>query len=270
MEFIQVSKIDQMIARLEVRRPEVRNALHWEAMAEFSEAIKSLGEDPDVRVLLISGEGKAFISGADLGLVKSLRGRAEGERLSREMGDALALMRSLPTITIAVIDGPARGGGAEIAVSCDLRIMSENATIGFVQTSLGLIPGWGGANRLFSLVGYSRCLEYLSTARVITAEEALRVGLVNDVFPNQDLEERVLTLAKKICANDWEAVKTTKTMLMHWETDTEDQRRSFERENFVNLWDGEARRSIFKNLSIVSRSKSTGKRKPQKFGGRGE
>jgi enoyl-CoA hydratase len=256
MEYIQLSKIDPLIVRLEVRRPEVRNALHWEAMAQFSEAIGSLRDDLLVRVLLISGAGKAFISGADLSLVKSLQSREDGERLSREMGEILGQMRSLPLITIAEIDGPARGGGAEIAVSCDLRFMSADASIAFVQTSLGLIPGWGGANRLYSIVGYARSLEYLSTARVIFAEEALRVGLVNGVFPEEGFTESVIGVAKNICDNDWEAVMTAKQILMKWDTEGEDQRRAFERENFTKLWDSDSRREIFSNLSKFKRSKS--------------
>jgi enoyl-CoA hydratase len=248
MDYIQYSLVEDHIARLVVNRPEVRNALHWEAMEEFSHVIQSLEDDPEVRVLLISGAGKAFISGADLGLVSSLTTREEGERLSTVMGETLAEMRQLPIITIAEIDGPARGGGAEIAVSCDLRFMTASATIAFVQTSLGLIPGWGGAHRLFNLVGYAKGLEYLASARVISAEEAMQAGLVNGVFSDDEMRDGMLSTARQIAANSWEAVKAIKELYLHWEGSGAGHRRNEECERFLDLWERDERREIFLNL----------------------
>jgi enoyl-CoA hydratase len=250
MKYIRFERIDRHIAKLVVNRPEVRNALNWEAMDEFSQVIQAVGRDPDVRVLLISGAGGAFISGADLGLLNSLDTREEAERLSRIMGEALAELRALPLISIAVIDGPARGGGAETAVSCDLRFMSADATIAFVHTSLGLIPGWGGAHRLYGLVGYAKGLEYLASARVIGAEEALRVGLVNDIFAGSELQLQVLAFAERVASNDWEAVKTIKELYSRWSPEDAAEKRLLEREKFIYLWDREERRDIFKRLKI--------------------
>jgi enoyl-CoA hydratase len=242
MQFIELKMIDPHIANLKVNRPEVRNALHWEAMNEFSQVIEGLKSDPDVRVLLIGGAGKAFISGADLGLVNTLDTKEEGERLATLMGEALAEMRSLPLLTIALIDGPARGGGAEIAVSCDFRFITTGATIGFVQTSLGLIPGWGGANRLFDLVGYSKALEFLATAKVIDAEEALRVGLVNAVFADEDIKRETLDFARQVTANSWPAIKSLKELFLVWETDGTGRHRLSERAKFIKLWTQDERR----------------------------
>lgn len=253
MNFVQFEVIENHIARLMVNRPEVRNALHWEAMDEFAHIIQSLKTEPEIRVLLISGAGSAFISGADLGMVGLLQTREEGERLSAVMGEALADMRRLPLITAAVIDGPARGGGAEIAMSCDLRYMSTNATIAFVQTSLGLIPGWGGASRLFNLVGYSRGMEYLSTGKVIGCDEAQRVGMVNDVFSMEELEDGVFSIARKISSNSWEAVKTIKALFLHWEGDGAGHRRFEERERFLQLWERDERQELILNLKRNSK-----------------
>lgn len=249
MKFVHLSQIESKIARLVVNRPEVRNALHWEAMAEFSEAITTLKQEPDIRVLLVEGTGKAFISGADLGLVASLDGPEDGERLSKTMGDVLEEMQHLPLITIALINGPARGGGAEIAVSCDLRLMSKEATIGFVQTGLGLIPGWGGGHRLFGLVGYAKALEYLASARIITAEEALRDGLVNGTFSKGELDAQALALARQISGNDLQAVRSVKEMLRGWEQDQANSRLLEERRRFVELWDRQERRDIFNKIT---------------------
>jgi enoyl-CoA hydratase len=182
-------------------------------------------------------------------LVSTLETREDGERLSKQMGETLAEMRALPVISIAVIDGPARGGGAEVAVSCDLRLMSSSATIAFVQTSLGLIPGWGGAHHLYHLVGYAKGIEYLASARVIEANEALQVGLVNAVFPEDQLHAEALNLSREIAANSWDAVRAVKETFLVWEGGSQEAARFSERERFAALWDREERRDIFAKLT---------------------
>lgn len=246
LNHIEFEMLDEHIARMVVNRQSVRNALNWEAMEEFGLILKSIRSSTEIRVVLITGAGEAFISGADLRMVSSLdSSREAGERLSSKMGEVLAEFRRLPVISIAVVNGPARGGGAEIAVSCDIRLMSSSASIGFVQTSLGLIPGWGGASRLFSLVGYARALEFIATGRVIEAEEALRVGLVNAVHLEDELNEKAFGLAGMISKNSWEAVRAVKSLLLDWESDEIEQRRLAEREVFLDLWQREEREKIF-------------------------
>ncbi|MEN8242810.1 MAG: enoyl-CoA hydratase/isomerase family protein [Chloroflexota bacterium] len=248
MKFIIYEQITPQIARLTVNRPEMRNALNWQAMEEFSQVIRRLKTDEEVRVLLIGGAGKAFISGADLGLVSSLDTKEDGKRLAVEMGKTLAEMRNLPILTIAMIDGHARGGGAEIAVACDFRFISDQATIGFVHSSLGLIPGWGGAHRLFDLVGYSNGLEYISSAKAIDAEEALRVGLVNAVFPEDAFEQKVLAFSNQVTENSWMAIKATKELFLSWEQAGHTERGFAERARFMELWSQDERRERFDKI----------------------
>lgn len=250
MKYVGLEQISPEISKLIVKRPEVRNALNWQAMEEFSQVIDQLKTERETRLLLIGGEGKAFISGADLGLVSKLDTAEEGERLASLMGETLAELRTLPMVTIAMIDGPARGGGAEIAVSCDLRFMASTATIGFVQTSLGLAPGWGGAHRLFDLVGYSKALEFLASARTINAEEALTVGLVNGVFPDPEYEIELLAFCQKVVENSAAAILKLKELFLKWEAVGGRDRRFAERELFLELWSTDERSEKIEQIMI--------------------
>ena len=161
------------IAILQVERPEVRNALDWAAMRAFGEGVEQAHAMPELRALVLSGSARAFIAGGDLKELANYPTRADGAKLSAGMSAALARLEALPCPTIAAMNGPARGGGAEISLACDLRVMAADADLGFVHISLGLTPGWGAGQRLLRLAGYSRALEWLATGRVLSAEEAL-------------------------------------------------------------------------------------------------
>ncbi len=239
---------DNGIGKITVNRPQVRNALNWNAMQEFSDAISDAEKINDLRVLCISGSGNAFISGADLNQLVENSLREDGIRLTTIMGDALNRLEKIPAVSIAVINGPARGGGAEIAVACDFRIMSVDANIAFVHSKLGLIPGWGGGERLYRIVGYAHALELLATARVINPEEAKRIGLVNRVIPKEKLDETAMGLAKQIVSNSSESIKTIKRLFLQSSIKSANEARKSEREAFVDLWDRDSRRKIFEKL----------------------
>ena len=196
----------------------------------------------------ISGSGNGFISGADLKQLVEYSSRKDGVRLTTIMGNALNRLESLPAISIAVINGPARGGGAEIAVTCDLRLMSVDANIAFVHSKLGLIPGWGGGQRLYRIVGYAHALEILATARIIESEEAQRIGLVNRVILKEELDETAMGLAKQISSNSTESIKIIKRLFLQSSANTADEARKAEREAFIDLWDRDSRRKIFEKL----------------------
>jgi enoyl-CoA hydratase len=176
------------IATLTVKRPEVRNALSWRAMEEFAEAIEQAHAQPDLLALIITGAGGSFISGGDITDLHQEYTETEGLRMITLMGDALQRLAALPCLTLAALDGPARGGGCEVALLCDWRVAAENASLGFVQVALGITTGWGGATRLMHTVGYARALELLTLGRVLTAAEAHRLGLITHlVAPGQAL-----------------------------------------------------------------------------------
>src|SRR3990172_864286 len=167
------------IATLTVDRPAVKNALDWAAMRAFAQTVQRAALSPNLRALIITGAGDTFIAGGDMKDLANYPNRNDGVRLSTIMGKALERLRALPFPTIAAINGPALGGGAEVAVACDIRIMARSATIGFVQARLGMVAGWGGARRLLPLVGYPMALQLLATARVLDASEAKAIGLID-------------------------------------------------------------------------------------------
>lgn len=225
------------IGLLTVDRPAVRNALSREAMTAFGEAVRQAAEMTDLRVLIVAGAGKqAFISGGD---VRDLHGAMTEEDAYHQnalMGGALAALERLPMPVIAAINGATRGGGCEVALACDLRVLAQDATLGFAQIQMAVTPGWDGAGRLLRLVGYARALDLLVTGRVIDAEEALRLGLADRIAPPGQALDAALDLAKTIVQGPPLAVRGVKTVLRaHLLLPTEQALRE-ERAVFAQLW----------------------------------
>lgn len=237
---VTLKTIAENIFLLEVSRPARRNALDWESMAAFAEAIEAAHTQPDLRALIIVGGGSTFIAGGDLKALHNTASEADGKRLSQTMTRALNRLEALPSPVIAAINGPARGGGAEIALACDLRIMDERANLGFVQISLGLIPGWGGGQRLLHLVGYSRAMEILLTGRILPADELLMLGLCNRVVPEQQALDSALELARQIAARPPEAAQAIKRLLRAGQTLPPAAAASYEQSLFPSLWASDA------------------------------
>jgi enoyl-CoA hydratase len=194
-------EIRDRIAFLTVARPKVLNAINAETMQELSEAFHALRDDPQVRVAILTGEGeKAFVAGADITELAVLGAVAAHALAAR--GQALfSLIENCGKPVIAAVNGFALGAGCELALACAIRIASENARFGQPETKLGLIPGYGGTQRLPRLVGMGRALEILLTGDMIPAAEALRIGLVNQVVPSAQLLPQAEALAAKIAAN---------------------------------------------------------------------
>ena len=175
------------IARVTVNRPKVLNALNEKTVREIHAVFSSLRDNPDVGVVILTGSGeKAFVAGADineLAVMTPLQGEA-----SSKLGQlALREIELLGKPVIAAINGFALGGGCELALACHMRFASESARVGLPEVGLGIIPGYGGTQRLPRIVGLGLALELITTARMIDAQEALRIGLVNRVLPPADL-----------------------------------------------------------------------------------
>jgi enoyl-CoA hydratase len=189
------------IAVLQFNRPELRNALDGPMLALTLQRLQQLDCDADVRVIVLTGAGdKAFVAGADITEMAT-------RTMYTELGDRARLMRetcnTLETMskpTIAAVNGYAFGGGCEVALACDMRLASATATLGLLEVNLGIMPGGGGTQRLLRLCGRAVAAELIMTGRVIDAEEALRVGLVNRVTPPDRLMEASLELARTIAA----------------------------------------------------------------------
>ena len=208
MAFIQV-EVDSHVAVLTIDRPKALNALNSEVLAELEAAIDGL-DLADVRALVITGAGaKSFVAGADIGEMSTLS-VAEGENFGRLGNRVFRKIETLPIPVIAAVNGFALGGGNELAMSCDIRICSENAVFGQPETGLGITPGFGGTQRLARLVSPGMAKQLLYTAKNIKAPEALRIGLVNAVYPPEELIPAAQKLAAQIADNAPIAVRACK------------------------------------------------------------
>ena len=195
------------IGYVAVNRPEKLNALNRKTMDELYDCFQEIERDDEVRVIILTGAGeKAFVGGADINEL-AVRTPVEGKELSMRGQKILDLIEHLGKPVIAAVNGYALGGGCELALACTIRIASENARLGQPEVKLGLIPGYAGTQRLPRLVGRGRALEMVLSGEPVSAAEAYRIGLVNQVVPAQDLIAAAEKLARKILANAPLAVK---------------------------------------------------------------
>lgn len=189
------------IVYITVDRPKVLNALNMATMGELREAFTAAKNDAEVRVVIFTGAGeKAFIAGADISELNR-QNPVEAKEYTHRGQAVLDLIENLGKPVIACINGFALGGGCEIAMACTMRLASENAKLGQPEVKLGLIPGYGGTQRLPRLVGKGLAMQLVLAGEQITAQEAHRIGLVNDVLPQAELIPRAEAIAQKIIAN---------------------------------------------------------------------
>ena len=195
-------RVADQVAYITINRPNKLNALNRETIAELHEAFDGADMDEDVRVIILTGSGeKAFVAGADISEFANFSVE-QGRMLSAEGQNLLFdFIQNLSTPVIAAVNGFALGGGLELAMSCHIRLASSNAKMGLPEVSLGLIPGYGGTQRLAQLVGRGRALELILTAGMIDAEQAKSYGLVNHVSEPADLIGHAEKIAAKIKKN---------------------------------------------------------------------
>ena len=199
------------VATLSLARPEVRNAINLEMVEEVTAALDELGRDESVRALVLRGEGgKAFAGGAD---IAELRARRSPDALRAINATMFQRIEDFPRPTIAAITGWALGGGAEVAISCDLRVAGQGAKLGFPEVGLGIFPAAGGVHRLPRLVGIGRAKELVFTGRILSADEALAIGLVERVVPDAEVDAAARALAAEIAKNGALAVRVAKLAL---------------------------------------------------------
>jgi len=202
-----IIEIDDYLAFITINRPKKLNALNKETITELHNAFRDLEEDSDIRVIVIIGsEDKAFVAGADISEFADFN-MNKGSELAK-IGQELLFdfIENLSTPVIAAINGFALGGGLELAMSCHFRVASRNAKMGLPEVTLGLIPGYGGTQRLPLLIGKGKAMELIMTANMITAEEALNYGLVNYVVDQNELIPLCEKLAYKISQNSSTAI----------------------------------------------------------------
>ena len=193
-----------------INRPKALNALNSEVLNDLNTMIDEINADPEIRVLILTGSGeKAFVAGADIGEMSTLT-KAEGEAFGKRGNDAFRKLETLPIPVIAAVNGYALGGGCELAMACDIRICSDAAVFGQPETGLGITPGFGGTQRLARLIGPGMAKQLIYSARNIKADEALRIGLVNAVYPAEELLPAAEKLAETIAKNAPIAVRACK------------------------------------------------------------
>ena len=189
------------IAYVTLNRPKVLNALNQRTWQDLRVAFEDARDDATVRGIILTGAGdKAFIAGADISEIAHITA-VDAEQSSRSGQDVLTLIETLGKPVIAAVNGFALGGGCETAMACTIRVASEHARFGQPEVTLGIIPGGGGTQRLPRLVGKGRALQIILSGAMITAQEAYRIGLVNEVVPATDLVPRAEAILKQIFAN---------------------------------------------------------------------
>lgn len=205
-------EIADSIAVATFSRPAALNALNSDFFAEFNHFLDDLSGRDDVKVLVLTGEGKAFVAGADIAEMSGMTPE-QGYQFSVKGQRTFDRLEQLSIPVVAAINGFALGGGCELAMACDFRVASRSAKFGQPEMNLGLIPGYAGAQRLLRLTGVGNTLYLLLTAETITAEDALRIGLVQRITEPEMLMDEVMKLARKMASNGSFAVPVSKQVV---------------------------------------------------------
>ena len=218
-EFLKVEQKDK-IAILTLNRPEIMNALNFPLLKELNHFITEANFDKGIRVIIITGAGeKAFCAGADLKERRNMTPE-EVKRYIFTIRTTFTAVEYLPKPVIAAVNGVALGGGTELALACDMRIASKNATMGLTETSLAIIPGAGGTQRLARAVGKGKAKEMIFLAKRISADEAYEIGLVNKVVEPEKLMDEAISWAERICENGPIAIEQAK-LAINYGTETD-------------------------------------------------
>ena len=230
---ILTSEPQQGIGVIQINRPQVLNALSLQTMTEIVEAMEQFEQSEDIRCIVIHGNEKAFAAGAD---IKEMSGAGSMQMLERDQFAKWERIRSIKKPIIGAISGFALGGGCELAMNCDMLIVSETAQFGQPEINIGVMPGAGGTQRLTRAIGKVRAMEIALTGRMISAREAWRCGLVNKVVPVESYFQEAIALAAEIAAKAPIAVKLIKESILKSFSTTLEGGLEFERKNFYLLF----------------------------------
>jgi len=229
------------VITLTLDRPAVRNAINDALMAALDSTVQALQDRQDLVCVVLTGAGEqAFCAGGDLRWLKTLKTKQEGEAMSHRMQDILQRMSLLPVPVIGVLNGYAIGGGTEIALACDIRIIEAHAWMCWKQARMGLLTGWGGGARLLRNVGYARALELVTTCRRVSADDACTLGLANQIAPSGQGLARALAMATEIAHGAPSSISSFKKLFQSIETMNDSAAANAERAHFRDAWDGEA------------------------------
>lgn len=231
------------IATLKINRPKALNALNSQVLNELNQACELIEKDENIKVLILTGEGKAFVAGADIAEMIN-KTTAEGAEFSKLGQDVFARIENLKIPVIAAINGFALGGGLELAMAADFRFASENAKMGQPEVNLGLIPGFAGTRRLARIVGLADALYLITTTEMIDANEALRLNLVQKVFSTDTLMEETIKIAETILSKGPNAVKRAKKVTRQAYNLPFGEAMKLEAEEFGNCFDKQGKEGM--------------------------
>ena len=199
MAFVKLEKQGH-VGIMTVSRPEALNALNSQVLFDLDAAVDQAERDEEIYVVILTGEGRSFVAGADIGEMKEFSA-IDGKRFGVHGGNVFLKLENMSKPVIAAVNGFALGGGCELAMACDIRLASEKAKFGQPEVGLGITPGFGGTQRLPRIVGVSKAMELILTGKTIGAAEAKAIGLVSEVYPPEELMGKAMEMAEMICAN---------------------------------------------------------------------
>ena len=218
MGFVKVEQQGH-VGILTIDRQEALNALNSQVLSDLDAAIDEVAANDDIYVVILTGAGRSFVAGADIGEMRDLTS-ISGKKFGVHGGSVFLKLENMAKPVIAAVNGFALGGGNELCMACDIRLASENAKFGQPEVGLGITPGFAGTQRLPRIVGISKAMELILTAKVIGAAEAKAIGLVSEVYPPEELMPKAMELANAICANAQIAVQESKRCIrMGMQTD---------------------------------------------------
>ena len=209
LNYLKIEEAREGVYLLTINKPASLNALDTAVLGELAAVVEDLRTNESVKVLVLTGEGRAFVAGADISEMVS-KNPIDGLEFGRLGASVFRAIEQLPFPVIAAVNGFALGGGCELAMACDIRLASAKAKFGQPETGLGIIPGFSGTQRLPRLVGPAKAKELIYTGEIIKADEALRIGLVNGVTEPEALIDEALAMAEKIALQPRQAVALAK------------------------------------------------------------
>ncbi|MDZ7719718.1 MAG: enoyl-CoA hydratase/isomerase family protein [Balneolaceae bacterium] len=226
-----IIKKEPFITEVKIHRPGAMNAINFNVMDQLESLLDEIEKDNELRVFTLTGSGNSFISGGDLREFHQIKDAEGAKKMTRRMISILKRIENLPCWTLAAVNGPAYGGGWETMLAFDFRIAVSTATIGFTQGKFYLPPGWGGITKLTEVVGRNQALYWLASQKVIDAKTALQSGLIQDVFDEDEYDEKLARLKKSLIKNDRKFIEYIKRKDLRKSED--------EIEPFSTFWESE-------------------------------